>query len=112
MGVYTWFPYHISDRCTDVKDVTLLESWVISAQGHFTKNTDLFPRKISISLNGCPMKAFVRDAGWEFTTKYVQYKDTEVNALTYKTGLVFDYLMVVFSTNEYEFQSRTFTKWF
>ena len=95
LGVYTSFPYQISDRCTDVKDITLLDSWVISAQGHFTKNTDLFPRKISISLNGCPMKAFVRDARWEFTTKYVQYNDTEGNARTYISGLVFDFLMVV-----------------
>ena len=61
MFVYTWFPYQNSDRFTEVSDVTLLDSCVISAQGHFTKNTDLFPRKISNSLNGCPMKAFVMD---------------------------------------------------
>jgi hypothetical protein len=59
LAVYTWFPYQSSDRCTEVNDITLLESWVISAQGHFTKNTDLFPGKISKSFNGCPMKAFV-----------------------------------------------------
>ena len=41
--VYTWFPYQSSDRCTEVNDITILDSWVISAQGHFTKNTDLFP---------------------------------------------------------------------
>jgi hypothetical protein len=57
LGVYTWFPYQSSDRCTEVNDITLLDSWVISAQGHFTKNTDLFQRKITKNLNGCPMKA-------------------------------------------------------
>jgi hypothetical protein len=61
LGVYTWFPYQSANRCTEVNDITLLDRWVISAQGHFTKNTDLFPRKISNSLNGCPMKAVVRD---------------------------------------------------
>jgi hypothetical protein len=48
-----------------------LDSWVISAQGHFNNNnTDLFPRKISNSFNGCPLKAAVRDGKWEFTTEY------------------------------------------
>ena len=51
LGVYTWFPYQSLDRCTEVNDITLLDSWVISAQGHFTKKTDLFPRKISNNLN-------------------------------------------------------------
>ena len=46
LGVYTWFPYQSSNRCTEVNDITLLDSWVISAQGHFTKNTDFFPRNI------------------------------------------------------------------
>ena len=55
LGVYAWFPYQSSDSCTEVNDITLLDSWVISAQGHFTKNTDLFPRKFSNKLNGCPM---------------------------------------------------------
>jgi hypothetical protein len=43
-----------------VSDVTLLDSWVISAQGYFTKNTDLFPGKISNNLKGCPMKAVIK----------------------------------------------------
>jgi hypothetical protein len=58
-GVYSWFPYQSSNRCDIVHDITLLDSWVIYGQGHFTKNTDLFPRKIGNSFNGCPMKAFV-----------------------------------------------------
>ena len=76
LAVYTWFPYHSSDRCTEVNDITLLDSWVISAQGHFTKNTDLFPRKFSNSLIGCPTKAVVKDVIWDFTTKYVNHTDT------------------------------------
>ena len=69
--VYAFFPYESSDSCTDVNDITLLEIWVISAQGHFTKNTDLFLKKISKSLNGCRTKAVVRDVHWGFTAKYV-----------------------------------------
>ena len=32
LGVYTWFPYQSSDQCSEVNDITLLDSWVISAQ--------------------------------------------------------------------------------
>ena len=88
--VYTWFPNRTSDCCTEVNDITLLDSWVISAQGHFTKNTDLFPRKISNSLNRSPMKAFVRDGCRDFTTKYVQYNDTKGDDRTYIRGLEVD----------------------
>ena len=67
--VYTCFPYQSSDRCTEVNDITILDSWVISAQGHFTKNTDLFPRKISKSFNRCPMQAVETDGNLEITTQ-------------------------------------------
>ena len=70
LGVYTWFPYQSSDRCTEVNDITLLDSWVISAQGHFIKNIDLFPVKIRNSFNGCPMKAVVRDGHDSMGTYY------------------------------------------
>jgi hypothetical protein len=54
--VYTWFPYQSSDRCTEVNDIILLDSWVNSAQGHFNKNTDLFPRKVSNRLKNVQCK--------------------------------------------------------
>ena len=76
LAVYTWFQYQASYRFTEVTDITLLDSRVFSAQGHFTKNSDLFPRKISNSLNRCPMKSIVRDVIWDFTTKYVNHPDT------------------------------------
>ena len=71
LGVYTWFPYQSSDRCTEVNGITLLDSWVISAQGDFTKNTDLFPQKISNNLKECHMKAFLRNAKCYFTANYI-----------------------------------------
>jgi hypothetical protein len=95
LGVYTWFPYQSSDRCTEVSDITLLDSWVISAQGHFTKNTNVFPGKISNSLNGCPMNAIVREGNSEFITKYIQYKDSNGNVRMHIEGLEYDLLRVV-----------------
>jgi len=95
LAVYTWFPYQSLDRCTEVNDITLLDSWGISAQGHFTKNTDLFPGKISINLNGCPLKAVVRNGRWDFTTNYVHYRDSNGNVGIYIKGLEYELLKVV-----------------
>jgi len=93
--VYTWFPYQSSDRCIEVIDITLLDSWVISTQEHFTKNTNLFPRKSSNKLNGCPMTAVVREGHCYFTTNYVQNKDSNSNVVRYPTGLEYDLLKIV-----------------
>jgi hypothetical protein len=78
-----------------VNDITLLDSWVISAQGHFTKNADLFPEKISNSFNGCPMKAVIRDGNWHFTAIYVHDKDSNGNFVSHIEGLEYDLLNVV-----------------
>jgi hypothetical protein len=91
LAVYTWFPYQSPDRCDNVNDIMLLDSWVIAAQGHFTRNTDLFPRKIGNSFNGCPMKAVVRNSYSSFTTvcDYNQIVDKQ------NCGLEIDLLMTV-----------------
>jgi len=94
-GVYTWFPYQSSDRCTEVNDITLMDSWVISALGHFNKNTDLFPGKISKNLNGCALKAIVRGDKTEFTTKYVKHTHSNGSVVWYVEGLEYDLLRVV-----------------
>jgi hypothetical protein len=70
LDVYIWFAYQRPNHCTEANYITLLNSWVISAQRHFTNNTDLFPEKISKSFKGSPMKAVVTDGMWYFTTNY------------------------------------------
>jgi len=70
-----------------VNDITLLDSWVISAQGYFTMNSDLFPRKFSKRFNGCHLKALVLDHEWFFTTKYVNLKYSNGTVVTHITGL-------------------------
>jgi len=94
-GVYTWFPYQSSDRCAEVNDITLLDSWVISAQGHFTKKTDLFPRKISYNLNGCPMKAVVRESYSDFTTYYEHSNFSNDTVFTKANSKEMDLLQLV-----------------
>jgi hypothetical protein len=95
MVVHTWFPYQSFDRCTEVNEITLLDSWVISAQGHFNKNTDLFPGKIHKNLNGCPLKTIVNDAQSDITMKYVNHTYTNGSYEFYVKGLEYELLRVV-----------------
>jgi hypothetical protein len=57
-------------------NITLLDSWVISAQGHFTNNTELFPVEIRKGFNICPMKTVVRDGRGFVATCYVRGKNS------------------------------------
>jgi hypothetical protein len=82
LGVYTWFPYQSSDRCTEVNDITILDSWVISSQGQFTKNTDLFPRKF-------------RNGHSQFVTYYFNHTTSNWNVLSSVAGLEIALLRVV-----------------
>jgi hypothetical protein len=96
LGVCTSFPYQSSDRCTEVNDITLLDSWVISAQGRFTRNTDLFPRKNRNRLQGCPMKALIRNTKVGFTTISLEHtysNDTHVRSIA---GLEYDLFKLVY----------------
>jgi len=72
-----------------------MDSWVISAQGKFSKNTDLFPGNISNNFKGCPMKALVFDGQWDFTTEYEILAYSNGTVLTYITGLEMKILMIV-----------------
>jgi len=94
--VNTLFPYQSSNRCTEVNDITLLDSRVISAQGHFTKNTDLFPEEISKNLKECPLKAVVRKGNSTLTTNYVQHKNTDGNNRIYIEGFEWDLFKFIY----------------
>jgi hypothetical protein len=91
-GVYTWFPYQSSDRCTEVNDINELNTCVVSAQGHYTKNAEIFPIKIRKSFNGCPMKAVVRGGRAIITTQYVKGKDSTGSDIE---GLEMDLLRII-----------------
>jgi len=95
LGVYTWFPYQSSDRCIEVNDITLLDIWVISAQGHFTKNTDLFPGRISKNLKGCPLKAIIRDRNSYTSTYYDKHTYSDGSVVWSVGGLEYCLLWVV-----------------
>ena len=70
LGVYSWFPYQSPDLFTEGNDNTLLDSWVVSPKGRFTKDTDLFPCKVSSRYNECPKKTLLRGSHWDFITLF------------------------------------------
>jgi hypothetical protein len=75
--------------------MTLLDSWGISSQGHFTKNNDLFPRKVSESFNGCPMKEAVKDGFWYCKTQYVHDNHCDGSAANNVEGLEKELLRII-----------------
>jgi hypothetical protein len=74
-----------------VNDIVLLDSWFISAQGHFMMNNDLFSGKISKSFKGYPKKAVVKD----FSTVSVYHKDSNGKVVGYIDGLEMQILKIV-----------------
>ena len=93
--VYTWSPYQSSDSCTEVQYINLLVRLFNSAQAHFSKNTELFPRKVRSNLNGYPMKAIVDDSDWNLTTNYINETDSNGNVVMKVAGMEMDLLRVV-----------------
>jgi hypothetical protein len=93
--VYTWFLYHSSHCCIEVNDINLQDSWVISAQGHFTKNKHLSPIKISNCSNGCSMKTVVRVSHWSLYALRNINKSPNGNVVRKAEGKIVDLLSVV-----------------
>jgi hypothetical protein len=54
INVYTWFPYNPS-QCGKVKEVELLDQWMLKGNGGFRRNVNLFPSKIPSNFQGCPL---------------------------------------------------------
>jgi hypothetical protein len=45
LAVHTWFPYQGAKSCTEVNDITLLDSWVISAKVTSPRTLTYFQEK-------------------------------------------------------------------
>ncbi|KAJ9587503.1 hypothetical protein L9F63_028244 [Diploptera punctata] len=91
---YTWFPYQSKDKCLNVEDVVLLDSWFVA--GHeFKKNANLFPKKIRNNLHKCPFTA----STFPIDLVVGPYNDTRSNSSesAYDSGM--EIAMVKFITN-------------
>ncbi|PSN37383.1 Ionotropic receptor 606 [Blattella germanica] len=52
LNLYSWFPY-INGTCSEVDKVMLLDQWVSSNGGHFSKKLDLFSYKLPRNFGSC-----------------------------------------------------------
>jgi len=84
LGLFTWFPFQSSRDCTRVTDVVLMDQW---ENGHFAKNADLFPQKITKNLNGCPLMASTMNWGNLVTPPFESTGEGNGPKVTYKEGL-------------------------
>jgi len=53
LNLYTWFPYSSHDNCADVKNVVIINQWVMEGEGKFVREGSLYPCKISSNFHGC-----------------------------------------------------------
>lgn len=54
INVYTSFPYDRS-QCGKVKEVELLDQWMLKGNGSFRNKVNLFPSKVPSNFQGCPL---------------------------------------------------------
>ena len=51
--LYSWFPYQNHYQCGEVQEITLLDRWIHEGKGKFELESNLFPKKIQKSFQGC-----------------------------------------------------------
>jgi len=84
LDLFTWLPFQSPSNCTRVTDVVLMDQW---ENGHFAKNADLFPQKITRNLNRCPLKASTMNWGSLVTPPFESTGEGNGPKITYKEGL-------------------------
>ena len=73
LNLYTWFPYSSHDNCADVKNVVLLNQWVMEGEGKFVREGSLYPCKIPSNFHGCTMNLSTYLKGGIEDELYSQY---------------------------------------
>ena len=56
LDIYSWFPYKSpTGKCGQIRNVILVDQWIMHKSGYFTRNAPLFPIKIPHDLGKCPL---------------------------------------------------------
>jgi hypothetical protein len=87
--LYTWFPY-LSGNCASVKEVTVMDRWIFTDNGHFSKQVPLFPHKIPTNLHACPLRVYALGR-----KPYVFLNDKQDNDKYKYRGLEIEYLLII-----------------
>ena len=91
LNLYTWFPYSSHDNCGDVKNVVLINQWVMEGEGKFVREGSFFPYKIPSTFHGCTMNLSVLSKGEfedEFYSHYFLTHNITRNYINGFAGLV------------------------
>jgi hypothetical protein len=73
LNLYTWFPYSSHDNCADVKNIVLINQWVMEGEGKFVREGSLYPYKIPSNFHGCTVNLSTRLKGGTEDEFYNQY---------------------------------------
>jgi len=99
LNAYTWYPYQSTRQCIEVKNVTLLDSWVKKGNGYFLKKTHHFPQKISKNLHGCPLRIVTVQTIFTVTDPYFEFlSGCNITKLMYKNGWEVKLLNIIAKT--------------
>jgi len=52
-NLYTWFPYSSYENCADVKNIVLINQWVIEREGKVLREGSIYPCKFPSNFHGC-----------------------------------------------------------
>jgi hypothetical protein len=73
LNLYTWFPYSSHDNCADVKNVVLINQWIVEGEGKFVREASLYPRKFPTNFHGCTVNLSALRKGGIEDKFYSQY---------------------------------------
>ena len=99
LNAYTWYPYHSTRQCVEVKNIGLLDTWVKKGNGYFLKKTHLFPQKISKNLHRCPLRIATVETIYTVTDPYTVFlSSSNITKLMYKDGWEVKLLNIIAKT--------------
>ena len=74
VDIYSWFPYSLENNCTKINKITLIDSWIGNDSMTFQKKANLYPEKIPLNLQKCPMKVATRHFPPTIMVKFLNNK--------------------------------------
>jgi hypothetical protein len=92
LDLYSGFPYQ-NGNCKKVKEITLVDQWIIENYGTFSKNTNLYPSKIPNNFQKCVIKA--ASFGFHPFVSLISTETKEDGTTVYEMrGLLFEYFLL------------------
>jgi len=92
LDLYSGFPYQ-NGNCEKVKEITLVDEWVVQNNGTFSENTNLFPSKIPNNFQKCVIKA--ASVGFDPFVSLISEETKEDGNTVYEMrGLAVEYFLL------------------